>query len=178
MPVLAGREVFMRYDLVVSRKYTSKRTQNGRGLTIMELLIVIAILGTVLAIAIPSFKRIVINGNLKTAARDLVADFNGLKERAIAENREFTLDFPGGNAYRYPAPAAGGNPAVNETKRPADISKDITSLTPSTGLTSVIFRTRGTVDPGGNIVLTNTRGSTTTITFNVSGRTNVQFDWK
>ena len=75
----------MGYNLGKNRKYTSKRTQNGRGLTLIELLIVISILGTVLAMAIPSFKRIVTNGNLKTAARDLVADFNALKETAISE---------------------------------------------------------------------------------------------
>ena len=170
--------MFMRYDLRKNGKDTPKRNSKARGFTFVELIITMAILAILVLIAIPSFQRIAINGNLKTAARDLIADFNALRGRAMAENREFTLTFPGGNAYEYTAPAAGGNPAVDETKRPADISKDITSLTPSTGLTSVIFRTRGTVEPPGNIELKNIRDSKATITFNVSGRTNVQFDWK
>jgi prepilin-type N-terminal cleavage/methylation domain-containing protein len=166
----------MRYDLWTARKYTSKRNRNTRGFTLIELIITIAIMAILVAVAFPNFQRIVANGNLKTAARDLVADFNSLKESAIAENREYILTFPGGNAYEYTAPAAGGNPAVDVIKRPSDISRDITGLAPSAGLVAVNFRTRGTIDPPGNIVLTNRLGSTATITFNISGRTNVQFN--
>ena len=83
----------MRYDLRMNEKYTPKRHSKARGFTVIELIITMAILAILILIAIPSFQRIAINGNLKTAARDLIADFNALREKAMAENTQFDLTF-------------------------------------------------------------------------------------
>ena len=162
----------MRYDLRISRKYTSKRNQKSRGVTFIELLIAIVILGIVMAIAIPSFKRIVNNGNLKTAARDLIADFNALKGRAMAENTPFVLNFDVAN-NKYTVTPSSGLP--NGGKSPASISSDLAIQSTSSPPLNVTVLTRGTLSQPGSVVLTNSRGSTATITFNLSGRSYVQF---
>jgi prepilin-type N-terminal cleavage/methylation domain-containing protein len=153
-------------------KYTPKRNSKARGFTVIELIITMAILAVLVLIAIPSFQRIAINGNLKTAARDLIADFNALREKAMAENTQFDLTFDVGN-NRYTVTPASGLP--NGGKSPASIASDI-HLTASAPVTVTIL-TRGTLSQGGNVVLTNSRTSTATITYNLSGRTYVQFTW-
>ena len=161
----------MSHDLLMSKKYAFKRNLKVKGFTLLELMITLGILAIVLTIAIPNFQRISINGNLRTAARDLIADFNALRAKAIAENTQYVLTFNGDNTYTV-NPASG---LPNGGKSPASIARDITiSGVPFAG-GPVTFSTRGTVSPGGNVVLTNSRGSTATITCNLSGRTYVQF---
>ncbi len=163
----------MRYDLRMNGKYTPKRNSKARGFTLIELIITVVILGILILIAIPSFQRMSINGNLKSAARDLIADINALREKAMAENTTFDLTFNvGSNTYTV-APASG---LPNGGKTPASIAKDI-QLTPATTFGTVTFYTRGTLSQAGSVFLTNSRGSTAQITCNLSGRTYVQFTW-
>ena len=169
----------MRYDLRMNEKYTPKRNSKARGFTVIELIITMALLAILVLIAIPSFKRIAINGNLKTAARDMIADFNALRENAMANNTQcirpatgecFDLTFNLGNNTYTVNPASG---LPNGGKSPARIASDI-HLTAGTAVT---FLTRGTLSQQGSVALTNSRGSTATITYNLSGRTYVQFTW-
>jgi len=161
-------------------KYARKKYSKTRGFTVVELIITMAILAILVLIAIPSFQRIAINGNLKTAARDVIADFNALRENAMANNTQcarpatgecFDLTFDLGN-NRYTVNPASGLP--NGGKSPANIASDI-HLTAGTAVT---FLTRGTLSQGGSVSLANSRGSTATITYNLSGRTYVQFTWQ
>ena len=169
----------MRYDLRMNGKYARKRHSKTRGFTVVELIITMAILAILVLIAIPSFHRIAINGNLKTAARDVIADFNALRENAMANSTQcvrpatgecFDLTFDLGN-NRYTVNPASGLP--NGGKSPASIASDI-HLTAGTPVT---FLTRGTLSQGGSVALMNSSGSTATITYNLSGRTYVQFTW-
>jgi prepilin-type N-terminal cleavage/methylation domain-containing protein len=167
------------------RLWTERRRRTARGLvegfSLIEMIIVVAILGIVCAIAIPSFQRYAINGNLRSAARDIVSDFNALKGRAMAENRQYLLTI-NGNQYTiqrcsdntapcgaWEAPPAG----VATPKSPASFSPDI-AMSPNS---AYIFQTRGVVTPTppGGIVLTNNRLSTATVTVNAAGRTSAQF---
>ncbi len=164
----------MRYKM--GWKYESLRYSNRKAYTLIELIVTLVILAVILTIAYPTFNRMAINSNLKTAARDMMADFNALRERAMAENREFTLTFDSpNNRYTYTSPAAGGNPAVNETKSPANVSSDITF---APNIAQVVFQTRGTISQGGSVTLTNSRNSTAQFTFNISGRSFVVFNMR
>lgn len=163
----------MKYDLRMNGKYTPKRNPKARGFTIVELIIAMVVLAILIMIAIPNFHRLAINGNLKTAARDLIADFNALRQKAMAENQQYDLTFNQGNNTYTVSPVSG---LPNGGKSPASIASDIHITNAPPGILS--FYTRGTLSqPGGNIVLTNSRGSTATITYNLSGRTYVQFTW-
>ena len=141
------------------------RASKARGLTVVELVISMALLTIVMLIAYPNFQRLSINGNLRTAARDLVADFSALRNRAIAENTTFDLTFSG---CTYTCP---GLP--NGAKSPAEVAGDISIA--SAPATAITFFSRGTLSQPGSVVLTNSRGSTATVSFSLSGRTYVQF---
>ena len=152
----------------MDEKYPLSRRANG--FTVAELVVTVSLLAIVSAIAYPNFQGMAANSNIKTAARDLVADFNALRARAMAESAPLSVTFDlATNRYSFPGLGAG--------KSPADISRDIV-ITQAVfgGGTTVNFMTRGALSPPGTVILTNRRGSTATITCNLSGRIHVQFN--
>ena len=67
-----------------------------KGFTLVEAVIVLLIIGIVTAMAIPHFQKFAANANLRAAARDLVADFSILKQRAMSENMVYKITFNDG----------------------------------------------------------------------------------
>lgn len=66
----------------------------------MEVIIVMAIIGILSAVAIPSFLHWLPNIRLKSAARDMYSNIQKAKLGAIKENREWAVIFdPGNNSY-------------------------------------------------------------------------------
>jgi len=147
---------------------------NRRGFTLLELIIVVVILTIVGSIAYGAFQRMAINANLKTAARDIVSDFNLMRQRSMAENMPLTITFNAGtNSYDVPQP--GG---ATLTKKLASYGADIVFAGPPnfSGGPTITFQPRGTTAQWGSLTLTNSRGSRATITVNSTGRANVQFN--
>ena len=141
-----------------------------KGFTMLEGVMVFAIIAIVAAIAVPQFRKMAINGNLKAAAKDIMSDFASMRERAISGNQNYSIVFDQGN-NRYTVPGLA-NP-----KSPAYFSSDIGITGVSFGASPLIFQTRGTISPPGTntITLTNGRGSTATITVLTAGRIYVQY---
>jgi len=160
---------------------SNKRYKGGadcRGYTLMELLITMVLIAIVGLIAIPSFQRIAINNNLKTAVRDMASDFALYKERAIAENRMYRIVVDAANRS-YQIEQCGATGSVCGGYDPPIQVKNLTQYASDIIFTGApppnfVFQTRGTVTSG-TIRLTNSRGSTATITINFTGRANVQF---
>lgn len=174
--------IFQKRVLVTRfREIIRKVDFSARGFTTMELFITLAIITTVIAIAYPLFQRLAINGNLRSAARDMMADFSSLKQRAMAENAIYQISFDiASNSYLIrrvqPPPPSPPQEPQPRTKTPANFSKDIKiqNVAFSAG-TIVTFETRGLLNPAGHLTLINSRGSTAKITCNLSGRIYVQF---
>lgn len=150
------------------------------GFTLIEIIIVLVLLAIVTAIALPTFRNLVANSPLKTAARDLMSEIALQKERAIAESRQYRIVLDvNNNSYDIQQCQNIGSTCSSwssiQVKNLNRYGNDITFHSGSTTVTNYVFQTRGTVT-NGTIALTNSRNSTATIRLNIAGRTNVQFN--
>jgi prepilin-type N-terminal cleavage/methylation domain-containing protein len=145
-----------------------------KGFSILELFITLAIIAVVAAMGYPTFQRMAINGNLRSAARQIMGDIALLKEKSVAQNTQFSITFDSlNNRYRC------SDMEEDQWKYPAMIAQDIQITKAAFGKgKTIVFETRGTIQQAGNIELTNGRGSTATITCNIAGRMYLKFKMK
>ena len=154
--------------------------KNGRnGFSLVELMIVIAIIGIVAGISALAWQRYVLNANLRLAARDIVTDFQSCKVNANSQSRAYQITFDqGANTYTISSPATT-LPAVNTVKSPTVEGRVIQITNANFGMAGSIitFTSRGT-SSAGTVTLTNTRPtpSTAIITTNTTGKAYVTFN--
>ena len=161
---------------------------SSRGFTLLELMIILGMMAILISISYPLLQRFYINGNLRSAARDLVGDFNNQSQRAMsgdpsaggARIHRILLDIEA-NHYTLQRCATPDNICSNWEDIPGIPVKSLNAygndvaFGPGTNKLVFDFQTRGTVSDG-TIVLRNNRGSTATITSGISGRTFVEFN--
>jgi prepilin-type N-terminal cleavage/methylation domain-containing protein len=173
---IAGRRK-IGYGRIIMGLPREKNISNPIGFTLVELVIVMAIIAIVAGFAVPAFQKYAVQGRLKAAARDIMGDIGNAKARAVAENVDYEIVFDKGN-NRYSLQPSGGS--VIQTKSPANFAADI-RIGPDdpnfSGGNVVSFFTRGTCTAG-TVKLTNGQGSIAVITTTITGRTYVEFAWQ
>jgi len=134
--------------------------QQPSGLTLIEMMIVIALMGILLALAAPNIGLFTSGYKLRGAAREAATDLQYARLLAIKENRDFRVTFDS-NSYQVVRVSDG---KVVKTR---SFSTDYSDI----NLTNVFitFDSRGTFDP-----LKNSGANTATLTVsNPRGMKNV-----
>jgi len=158
---------------------------NRKGMSLIELLIVIAIIGIVGSVATFGWKRYVSNADLRTFAREVESDIKGTRQKAISRGMCYRIVISlsdENNKYTVQRGNNGNCESVTSwtnmyEKDPDSLRLSAGQIIKSTsyGSNNVIFQTRGTLSAG-NVVLENNRGSNALIRSNITGKTYVTFD--
>ncbi len=152
--------------------------QNKKGFTLVELLVIVAVMGAMIAVGFPNLMHYIQNNRLKTAARSIQGDFIELKLKTTSENRLYRLTFSGSsytisrcnNVAEVPCAAYTNLSTTNINTFDSGIS---ISGNPFSGAI-VQFDTRGTITPG-SVTLVTCGGSSAVITVNITGKAYVTY---
>ncbi|MEW6518820.1 MAG: GspH/FimT family pseudopilin [Thermodesulfobacteriota bacterium] len=78
------------------RQRVRKLHRNSQGFTTVELIVVMAIMGVLMAIAIPNYSQWITNYRLKAAAREIYTNFQKARIEAIKTNSNVVVSFNAG----------------------------------------------------------------------------------
>ena len=149
---------------------------SSKGFTLIELMIVIAIIGILSAVALYGWRGYQDNVNLRTAARDVVTDISACKQRAVSEGVQYCMQFTDGSPNYSINASSCGAPTQTQAKNLTSFGSGLTISNTNFTSDQVSFLPRGTLSSNtGTIVLTNSKNSTATITINITSRTYVSF---
>ena len=151
-----------------------KRSGIPKGYTLVELMIVIALTIIIATFSIPMWQSYAANTNLKTAAREVMADIFNARQRAIEENiNTYIITFnTSNNNYTLSRTDTG---VVLWTKSIASFGGGISINSVNFNNGSIVsFQKRGTASMG-TVTLKNRVGSTATITVQITARMYVQY---
>jgi len=151
-----------------------KTVNTQTGFTLMEMMIVIAIIGIAAAIAIPAFMSMLPGMRLNGAARMVAGDLMAARMNAVKQNNEFKVFFNSPAANQYQILDDDDNDGVADTGEAITI-RNIRNEYPDVTMSSTnnpIFHPRGTATNLATITLQNSSGAKT-VTISIAGRVKI-----
>ena len=152
--------------------FTMIRHAGKRGFTLVEMMIVIAVLAIIAAIAAPHFQTYMAQRRLNGAARLVMTDLMDARMKAVSENNQFKVFFL--DTHQYKVLDDENNNGTEDTGE-TSVTKDIQTNYPGVTLSASahpIFYPRGTAW-GTTVTLTNTSGSKS-VSVSTAGRVKIQ----
>jgi type IV fimbrial biogenesis protein FimT len=133
-------------------------TASGRGFSLIELIVVLAIVGLLAGIALPAWNRALSSFNLSSSARLVHSELHSLRIRSAAENISFSL------AY-----AAGATGIDIERDGKALARKPLPNGVSIAQAGNIVFSPRGTASPN-RVRLASADGSCRQVVVSATGR--------
>ena len=151
---------------------------NAKGLTLIEILIVLAIIAILGVMASLSWKRFVSNADLRSFTRAITTDIAKTKQQAVSKGLCHRIKFSTSN-NNYVIEKGNSDCSVYttvETKSPSKLglSSGVNINSTTYGGGNINFQPRG-VSSNGSVTIKNDRGFQATITSNVTGKTYVEY---
>jgi len=136
------------------------RNSAKKGFTLIELMIVIAIIGILAGILAPNLKNYMAQRRLNGAARQVMGDLMAARMKAVSLNQRVKVSFIDSHQYEIWNDANSDGTVDNDEGDDIakDIHQDYHDVTFS-ATANPVFQPRGTVSPGTTVTLTNSSGS-------------------
>jgi type IV fimbrial biogenesis protein FimT len=162
-------------------KLESQPISDSKGFTLIEVLIIFALIGIISAIAVPNVVTMMRTYRLKSAANELASTLQLARVTAISQNANSVLTFnTGTKSYSGFSDNGNGGGTLNDgvqngteqTIKTVNLQSsyygEITFNTPSFGITTV-FNSQGMCTSSGTVTLRNSVGATVQVTLSPSG---------
>jgi Tfp pilus assembly protein FimT len=153
-----------------------KTKNNNKGMTILEMMIIAAIIGITSALAIPRFGQVMGKLKLKTAGRDIVSDLRLARSNAVSQKQQFGIYF-NSNSNQYILFKDKNNPGDFTYDAGSDSDMVTGTLPHNVGFSSisfpnyvVIFKPDGSASNSGSVRLYSSAGSFTVDVLSSTGR--------
>ena len=144
------------------------------GFTLIEMMIVIAIMAIFAAIAVPNFLSYIPKHRLNGAARQVMGDLMAARMNAVSQNCDVKVAFVAGDAeYKIWTDSDNDGTIDSGEEITKYIQSDYYDVTIST-TKNIEFHSRGTANPYNNIDLINTAGLTKKVKVYMTGRVMIE----
>ncbi|MBZ0266786.1 GspH/FimT family pseudopilin [bacterium] len=151
--------------------------RSNRGLTTVELMIVLAMMGLVLASSWGNFRSILAQRRLSAATNSLATQMRLARERAVAEGNDYIVTFmTGSNAYEVWDDEGSDASAGGDDRKFVHNMPSRTSVQNPVffGSNRVIFRPDGTCNASGAVEVTNGELTRTIAILASTGKVSIQ----
>ncbi|HQF11475.1 MAG TPA: GspH/FimT family protein [Paludibacteraceae bacterium] len=158
-----------------------KVKSTAKAFSLVELLIVIAIISIIGTIAVSSFAKYRGNSCLREAAREITGDIQLCKQKAVAENVRYRiLLFTSCNNYTIQKETFHDNWVnVSSIKNIGEDDNAIKIIgDPTYPADKIIFQPRGTTNAGTLVLQHKENYSTASIVTSLMGRVRIKYDFK
>lgn len=153
-----------------TRLFQHHRKNKGGGFTLLEILTVIAIIGTLTLISMPIYRQIKPTLALSSVTRDIVSDLRYTQQLAVTEQNNYSVLFD--QVFnQYTIIKTETNEIIKEQNLNSGISIYSTS---GFSTSTVTFNVTGAALESGTITIINSNNATTTISVKPSGYVKIE----
>jgi type IV fimbrial biogenesis protein FimT len=148
-----------RWGMGVSRNLF-RRLRDAHGITVVDLVIGVAVIGILAAIALPNLQPLLTKYRLNGAARQVMGDLMASRMKAVSQHRKFKIFLCNSQAYKI-CDDANADDSVDNCESSAYV-RDLQATYPGVSVsatTDPVFTAKGTASGTTTITLTNSHGT-------------------